>query len=130
MINIIIPLLITVIGAGGIMIYIFNYKPRSKAKVKDLYAEGLDLLIAGKRKAAYQNFKEIIQKDTDNIKAYLRLGQVMREGGNPQQALKIHKSLSLRNNLTHYEQIELRKNLALDYYHSELEYYHRHTVCR
>ena len=58
--NILITLLIVIIGTAGILIYIFNYKPRSKARVKDLYAEGLDLLIAGKRKAAYQNFKDII----------------------------------------------------------------------
>ena len=37
--------------------------------------------------------EDIIEKDSENIKAYLRLGQVLREGGNAQQALKIHKSL-------------------------------------
>ena len=42
--------------------YYFNYNSDSKSRVKDLYAEGLDLLIAGKRKAAYHNFKEIIDK--------------------------------------------------------------------
>ena len=78
--NILIALLIVIIGTAGILIYIFNYKPRSKARVKDLYAEGLDLLIAGRRKAAYQNFKDIIDEDSENIKAYLRLGQVLREG--------------------------------------------------
>ena len=67
--------------------------PNRKEHVKDLYAEGLDLLIEGKRKAAFQNFKDIIEKDSENIKAYLRLGQVLREGGSAQQALKIHKSL-------------------------------------
>ena len=87
MMHILITLLIVIIGTAGILIYIFNYKPRSKARVKDLYAEGLDLLIAGKRKAAYQNFKEIIDEDSENIKAYLRLGQVLREGGNALQAL-------------------------------------------
>ena len=87
-----------------------------KSKVKDLYAEGLDLLITGRRKSAYKNFKDIIQEDSDNIKAYLRLGQVLREGGNPPQALKIHRGLLHRRDLTHYEQIELHKNLTLDYY--------------
>ena len=104
--------------AGGVAVYVLNFKPRRKSKVKDLYAEGLDLLITGRRKSAYKNFKDIIQKDSDNIKAYLRLGQVLREGGNPVQALKIHRGLLHRRNLTHYEQIELHKNLALDYYSS------------
>ncbi len=109
-------LLVLILGAGGIAVYVLNFKPRKKSKVKDLYAEGLDLLITGKRKAAYQNFKEIIQKDSENIKAYLKLGQVLREGGNPANALKIHKGLLHRRSLTHYEKVELHKNLAMDYY--------------
>ena len=111
-----ITLLVLGVAAGGVAVYVLNYKPRRKSKVKDLYAEGLDLLITGRRKSAYKNFKEIIQKDSDNIKAYLRLGQVLREGGNPVQAIKIHRGLLHRRNLTHYEQIELHKNLALDSY--------------
>jgi len=116
--EILITLLILGATTTGILIYVFNFKPSRKSKVKDLYAEGLDLLIAGKRKAAYQNFKDIIDKDSDNIKAYLRLGQVLREGGNPIQALKIHKGLLHRKSLNHYDQIELHKNLSMDYYYS------------
>ena len=47
------------------------------------------------------------------VKAYLKLGQVIREGGSPENALKIHMSLNFRKNLTYYERIELYKNLAL-----------------
>ena len=42
----------------------------------------------------------------------------MRESGNPVQALKIHKGLLHRRNLTFYEQVELHKNLAMDWYKS------------
>ena len=119
MINVLTSLLIVAIGAGFILVYIFNYKPNKKSRVKDLYAEGLDLLITGKRRAAYQIFKSIIDKDSSNIKAYLRLGQVLREGGNPLQALKIHKGLLYRKKKHNYEKSELHKHLALDYYHSD-----------
>jgi len=118
MMTMLIIFLIAILGTSCTLIYVFNYRPRSKSKVKDLYAEGLDLLIAGKRKAAYKNFKDIIDKDSENIKAYLRLGQVLREGGNPLQALKIHKGLQYRKNMNRYEKFELHKNLALDYYYS------------
>ena len=101
--EILITLLVLGVAAGGVAVYVLSFKPRRKSKVKDLYAEGLDLLITGRRKSAYKNFKDIIQKDSDNIKAYLRLGQVLREGGNPIQALKIHRGLLHRRNLTHYE---------------------------
>ena len=103
--EILITLLVLGIVGVGIAIYVLNFKPMRKSKVKDLYAEGLDLLITGRRKSAYNNFKDIIQKDSDNIKAYLRLGQVLRESGNPSQALKIHRGLKHRRGLTHYEQV-------------------------
>ncbi len=116
MTNFLITISVLAIGATIIVVYVFNYKPRRNSKVKDLYAEGLDLLITGRRKSAYKNFKEIIEKDSNNIKAYIRLGQVLREGGNANQALKVHKGLRHRKGLSFYEQIELHKNLALNFY--------------
>ena len=38
-------------------------KPNHDASIKDLYAEGLDMLIMCKRKKAYKKFKLIIEKD-------------------------------------------------------------------
>ncbi len=112
----IIVFIVTVLIVLGISAVIYWYLPRKKTRVKDLYTEGLDMLVTGHRKKAYQNFLEIVRRDTENVNAYIKLGQVVREGGNPRQALKIHKSLTLRKNLTEYEQVELHKNLALDYY--------------
>jgi len=99
-----------------IVIYLFQYRPTKTTNIKELYAEGLDLLVSGKRQAAYKNFKEIVDKDSNNIKGYIRLGQVLREGGNVLKAIKIHKNLLIRKNVNSYELIELHKNLALDYY--------------
>ena len=42
----------------------FLKKPNHNASIKDLYAEGLDMLMMGKRKKAYKNFKLIIEKDS------------------------------------------------------------------
>ena len=94
-------------------------KPNHSASIKDLYAEGLDMLIMGKRKKAYKNFKLIIEKDSNNIKSYLYLGQVVRDGGNPQKALDIHQPLLYRKDLNNYDKVELYKNISLDYYRME-----------
>ena len=102
-----------------VVIYLYQYRPTKTANIKELYAEGLDMLISGKRQAAYKNFKEIVDKDSNNIKGYIRLGQVLREGGNVLKAIKIHKNLLIRKNINSYELIELHKNLALDYYHAD-----------
>ena len=91
-------------------------KPNHNASIKDLYAEGLDMLVMGKRKKAYKNFKLIIEKDSNNIKAYLYLGQVVRDGGNPKKALEIHQPLLHRQDINNYDKVELYKNLSLDYY--------------
>ena len=105
----ILSIIIVCVILGIIAIYIFNYSHVRKQNIRDLYTEGLDLLIAGRRKEAYRNFKSIIDKDTNSIGAYIKLGQVVREGGNPKKALEIHKNLLLRNKLSNYDKIELYK---------------------
>lgn len=109
-----------------ILLFVFynrKINPHKKNSITEMYAEGLDMLVSGKRIAAYNNFKSIIHKDSNNIKSYIRLGQVLREGGSPAKALKIHKSLLLRKKMSSYELIELYKNISLNYF--SLENYSR-----
>ena len=114
--------LVLLLCISSIIFFIFYFKrPNTKSSLKDLYAEGLDLLVTGKRNAAYRNFKSIIEKDSSNIKAFLHLGQVVREGGNPKKALDIHKNLLIRKDINKYDRIELYKNLSLDYYQNNKE---------
>ncbi len=102
----------------SIFIFInFDYSKKYKKSEKDLYYEALDLLITGKLKEAYQTLLALIKNDTNNVKAYLKLGEVLREIGKPDRALKVHKSLEIRKDLTSYERIELFKNISLDYKH-------------
>tara|TARA_B100002051_G_scaffold84607_1_gene80807 strand:- start:106 stop:1311 length:1206 start_codon:yes stop_codon:yes gene_type:complete len=101
---------------GFLFFYIFRLKPSRKTGTKELYSEGLDMMINGMQRSAYNNFKKIVDMDTNNIKAYLRLGQVLRESGNATNALKIHKGLTIRQNLLFYDKLELYKNISLDYF--------------
>ena len=109
---IIIPIILVIIY----LVYYNKLTPHKTNNIREVYAEGLDLLVSGKRVSAYKNFKNIIEQDSNNINAYLRLGQILREGGNSVKALKIHKNLLHRKNLSSYELIELHKNLALNYF--------------
>ena len=93
----------------------FDYNSKYKKTEKDLYYEALDQLLIGKLKEAYSTLLALIKNDTNNVKAYLKLGQVLREIGKPDRALKVHKSLLIRKDLTNYERIELLKNISLDY---------------
>ena len=109
-------IILCLLGIGFVGFYIFKLKPSKKTDIKELYSEGLDMMINGLQKSAYNNFKKIVEIDSEHIKAYLRLGQVLRESGNPKKALKIHKGLIIRQNLTSYDLLELHKNISLDYF--------------
>ena len=109
-------IILCLLGIGFVGFYIFKLKPSKKTDIKELYSEGLDMMINGLQKSAYNNFKKIVEIDSEHIKAYLRLGQVLRESGNPKRALKIHKALTIRQNLTSYDLLELHKNISLDYF--------------
>ena len=56
----------------------------------------------------------VVKKDTNHIRAYLQLGNILRDE-NTDQALKIHQSLTVRPNLTSEQKIEIYKALAKDY---------------
>ncbi|UCD38664.1 MAG: tetratricopeptide repeat protein [Fidelibacterota bacterium] len=98
-------------------------RSRGQRDIQSLYTTGLDHLLRGNLKQAYQYFKGVIDRDTDHISAYLKLGQVMRLGGAADRALKLHENLLARPDLTGYEKVELLKNLALD--HGELKQFDR-----
>ena len=117
-----IVLVVAAILAVGIVLVVLT-RPRGRRDVQSLYTEGLDYLLRGNLKQAYQSFKGVIDRDTEHISAYLKLGQVMRRGGAAESALKLHESLLARSALTIYERVELLKNLALD--HGELREYDR-----
>ena len=107
---------IIVMVVSIIFLFYFYKQPNNSSTVKDLYYEALDMLLAGKRKSAYKIFKDITKNDSNNIRAYLYLGQILREGGDVKGALKVHKNLLLRENINNYDLILIYKNLCLDYY--------------
>ena len=99
-----------------LLFYFYLKRNNSQSSIKHLYSEALDMLLSGRKKSAYKIFKEVVALDSDNIKAYIYIGQILRETNNINKALSIHKNLLLRENKTTYETIQIYKNLSLDYY--------------
>ena len=64
-------ILIPIIGLLIYFLYYRKLKPHKVNNIREMYAEGLDMLVSGKRIAAYKNFKSIINEDSNNIKAYI-----------------------------------------------------------
>jgi len=86
-----------------------------KKKFTPPYTEALHCFIEGDRESALELLKKAVKEDTDNIMAYVLLGNILREQGNPQKAIKIHKNLLVRSNLTKTQTREILTALIRDY---------------
>ncbi|MEE9166625.1 MAG: tetratricopeptide repeat protein [Candidatus Neomarinimicrobiota bacterium] len=62
--------------------------------------------------------RDLVEIDTDHVGAYIRLGDILRARERPDQAAKIHQSLTFRRRLTTAQKVEIFSSLAKDYYSS------------
>ncbi|RMD89623.1 MAG: tetratricopeptide repeat protein [Calditrichaeota bacterium] len=79
------------------------------------YIEGLNVLLRGDHQTALKKFREAVVKDSNNIDAYIKIGDLLREKGDIQKAIKTHQFLTVRRGLSQKQQIEILKSLAQDY---------------
>ena len=79
------------------------------------YLDALHLLLDGNREEAFEKLKRTVRDDTDNIMAYIKLGDIFRENGLPLRATKIHRNLLLRTTLTEKQTEDTLYHLVLDY---------------
>ena len=97
-----------------LVFYFRNFRSPKKAKSNDLYTDGLNLLLKGDNKGALEILRKVVKQDSNHINAYIQLGNILRKE-NPEQAAKIHQSLTVRFNLPINSQIDIHQALALDY---------------
>ncbi|RKY76306.1 hypothetical protein DRQ07_10540, partial [candidate division KSB1 bacterium] len=88
---------------------------RKKRKSSAPYTEALHCFIEGDRDSALELLKKAVKEDTENVMAYILLGNIIREKGNPQKAIKIHRNLLVRSNLTKSQTQEILIALIRDY---------------
>jgi lipopolysaccharide biosynthesis regulator YciM len=82
---------------------------------QEIFIEGLMALASGDEKLAYQKFHSVVQQDTENVDAYLKLGDLLRKRGRPEKALRIHRELLIRPSLSESKRLQVEKSLADDY---------------
>ena len=85
------------------------------ARLTDPYIEGLKLLIDGKKPQAFGRLQEAIMGGAAPTDAYVRIGRMLREAGDATKALQVHKSLTVRADLTSDEKVAVYANVAEDY---------------
>jgi lipopolysaccharide biosynthesis regulator YciM len=108
-------LIILLVIAALIIIYYYSKVYRKPKADKSSYLTALEYLADGNEKWAIQKFKETVKEDTENIQAYLRLGDLLRKRGFANNALKIHKDLTFRANLSSEIKAKIQYSLLLDY---------------
>jgi lipopolysaccharide biosynthesis regulator YciM len=107
-------LLIVIFAAGGAFYYL-QRRDRLKVTPVTPYAEGLRAMLDGDYPRAIQKLRDVVAQDTSNVDAYLRLGTLFAQTGDVARAIKIHKSLTFRADLTIAQKVEVYRALAGDY---------------
>ena len=100
--------------ASGIYFYLFLYKTKKKPRINTLYTDALNAMVDGNTSDAIGLLKQVVKQDSNHVRAYLQLGNILRTD-NPEQALKIHQSLTVRPNLSRNLQVDIHCALADDY---------------
>ncbi|MGE5176447.1 MAG: tetratricopeptide repeat protein [Hyphomicrobiales bacterium] len=84
-------------------------------KTESPYQRGLNALLAGDRDEAMEAFAEAVRQDSDNVDAYIHLGNLLRERGETQRALHLHRELTVRAGQTDAQQRAVREALIHDW---------------
>ncbi|GBE27511.1 tetratricopeptide repeat protein [bacterium BMS3Bbin03] len=111
-------LILTAIIVIFVLVFLL-FHARSKASKKqpiiDLYVQGLNALVDGDIERAAMFFRESAQQNSENVDAYLKLGDIIRKQGKPDRAIKIHRELLVRRNLMPGIRLQILRSLAQDY---------------
>jgi len=71
-------------------------------------------MVKGDSTKAINLLKKVVKQNSNHVRAYLQLGNILRTE-NPEQAIKIHQSLTVRPNLSLELKVDIHRALADDY---------------
>lgn len=101
------------------VVYFILRIPKKEHDASIEYTTALNYLIIGEKKKALEKLRETVRLNTSNIDAYIKIGDILRELGSIDRAIKIHRGLTARYNLTSGQKIEILKSLIKDYQAAE-----------
>jgi len=99
----------------GLIFSFEKKKDQASKQVSQNYIDGLKAMIEGDEHGAFVRLKQTVNEDSENIDAYLRLGDLLRKKGQHQKAVQIHRQLLLRKNLDSGTIALIWKCLAADF---------------
>ena len=88
---------------------------RRVERVPEPYTEGLRLLVEGRNADAFVRLQQAVLSGHAPTDAYVRIGRMLRERGEGERALQIHRSLTVKPDLTRQEKIDVYGSVAEDH---------------
>jgi len=97
--------------------YSFYKRSQSRPERDDpqAYIDGLRALLRGQDELAFTKLKETISLDTNNVDAYVQLGNIFRRKRKTDLALQVHRDLTFRGTLTLEQKKEILTALYQDF---------------
>ena len=104
----------------GYILFLILRSPKDKnERAKREYTEALNYLIDGNYEKALTHLRRSVQSDTENVDAYIKIGDLFREMGDVERASKVHLDLTVRENLHSIQQLQIFRSLVLDYFEAK-----------
>lgn len=95
------------------VIVLLQRKKRGGSR-RSKYIEALYSLIDGRKEDAYSFLASAVRNGEDDIDAYIQLGNLMRERGQAEKALQLHRGLTVRRGLTFDDEKAVQLSIAED----------------
>lgn len=108
-----------IVGAAAVVVLVVVFAVlrtrREREPRVDAYVDALKELVDGNQDEAFRRLQQAVRVGLAPTDAYIRLGRLLRERGEPTKALQIHQSLTVKTNLSRNEKVQLFLNLSEDY---------------
>jgi lipopolysaccharide biosynthesis regulator YciM len=98
---------------GSVYWFYKSYKTSNDVE-ENHYELAIKCILENKKRQAIELLKEAIRKDSNNVDAYVKLGNILREEGAASNALRVHKDLALRAELSKEDRINVYKSISED----------------
>ncbi|MCF7905148.1 MAG: hypothetical protein K9M49_08360 [Candidatus Marinimicrobia bacterium] len=108
-------LLIVFIILLGVTIRYFFFSSKKKTSAHDMEIRALNHILAGEKEAALRLLKEIGRKDTSNLGVFLQVGDLNRQLGNAEAAVRVHQDVLDRHSISPEIRLMAHERLAKDY---------------
>ncbi len=116
-----ITLIFIVVAAGliGVLLRFFFFSNPKIIGARGAEIKALNHILAGEKKQALQQLSEIAHNDTSNIGAFLQVGDLHRQLGNADRAIRVHQDILNRDGIS--EEIILMAHERLSKDHEALK---------